>query len=70
MSPGRLEGKRPLMEQVRERTGCTVVALDHGGTVLMDIPNDFELGPDDSLYICGTTDGIARYRDEFSADKL
>jgi Trk K+ transport system NAD-binding subunit len=67
---GRLEGKRPLMERVRERTGCTVVALDHGGTVLLDIPNDVELGPDDSLYICGTTDGIAQYREEFSADRL
>jgi hypothetical protein len=61
---------RMLRKEIRERTGCTVVALDHEGTVLLDIPNDLELGPDDSLYICGTADGIARYREEFSADRL
>jgi Trk K+ transport system NAD-binding subunit len=70
VSAGLLEGKRPLMERIRERTGCTVVAVNRGGTVLMDIPNDLELGPEDSLYICGTVDGIARYRKDFSADRL
>lgn len=46
---------------VRERTGCTVVAVERNGTVLTDIGPDFGFGPDDELVIAGTDDGTNRF---------
>ncbi len=70
VSVGRLEGKNPLAGRIRERTGCTVVALKRGETVSMDFPPDLALASDDALYVCGTAEAISRYRQEFSADRL
>ena len=65
MSAGQLAGKNPVTERIRERTGCTVVAVERDGQVAMDFPASFRLSPDDALYICGTTDAVARYHEEF-----
>jgi Trk K+ transport system NAD-binding subunit len=67
LGPGRLVGKNPVAEGVRERTGCTVVAVERDGQVAADFPASFRLSPDDALYICGTTDAVARYHEEFPA---
>ena len=62
---GRLAGKNPVAERIRERTACTVVAVERDGRVGMDFPASFRLLADDALYICGTTDAVARYHEEF-----
>ena len=67
---GRLAGKNPVEERIRERTGCTVVAVERDGQIAMDFPASFRLSPDDALYICGTTDAVARYNEEFPASRL
>ena len=59
-----------MTERIRERTGCTVVAVERDGQVVMDFPASFRLSPDHALYICGTTDAIARYQEEFPASRL
>lgn len=60
-----LEGKNPLTARIRERTGCSVVAVERGEEVLMDFPREFSLAPGDALYICGTTDAVNQFYDEF-----
>ena len=67
---GRLAGKNPVEERIRERTGCTVVAVERDGQIAMDFPASFRLSPDDALYICGTTDAVARYNEEFPTSRL
>jgi Trk K+ transport system NAD-binding subunit len=67
---GRLEGKNPVAERIRERTGCTVVAVERDGQVAMDFPASFRLSHDDALYICGTTDSVALYNEEFPTSRL
>ena len=67
---GRLSGKNPVAEQIRERTGCTVVAVERDGRVSMDFPPSFRLSSNDALYICGTAHGVARYHEEFPASRL
>ncbi len=67
---GSLEGKNPVKERVRERTGCTVVAVEREGRVAMDFPPSFELLPDDVIYICGTASSVARYHERFPASRL
>ena len=66
---GRLAGKNPVAERIRERTGCTVVAVERDGQVAMDFPASLRLSADDALYICGTTDAVARYHEEFPASR-
>ena len=67
---GWLAGKNPLAERIRERTGCTIVAVERDGQVTMDFPASFRLSSDNALYICGTTDAVARYREEFPTSRL
>ncbi len=67
---GSLEGKNPVAERIRERTGCTVVAVERDGQVAMNYPASFLLSPDDALYICGTSDAVARYHEEFPTSRL
>ncbi len=70
VGPGRLEGRNPLTERIRETTGCTVVAVARDGEVIMEIPNTLRLAPEDVLYICGTADAIAQFNDKFSMSRL
>ncbi len=67
---GRLAGKNPVAERIRERTGCTVVAVERDGQVAMDFPASFQLSSDDALYICGTMNAVARYHEELPTSRL
>ena len=65
LRPGPLAGRHPLAVRIRERTGCSVVAVERAGDVLMAIPASLVLAPDDALYICGTPAAFDRYYEEF-----
>ncbi len=45
------------------------MAVERDGKVGMDFPASFRILMDDTLYICGTTDAIARYHEEFPASR-
>ena len=64
--PGGLAGRHPLAFGIRERTGCSVVAVERQGEILIDFPPDFELSSDDALYLCGTGNAFSRYREAFA----
>jgi Trk K+ transport system NAD-binding subunit len=68
--PGPLEGKNPLAARIRERTGCSVVAVERDDRILMDFPPSFTLSADDAIYICGTTKAVSLYYDEYPASRL
>ena len=63
---GRLVGHHPLKSKIREHTGCTVIAVERGGEILMDIPPSFVLAEDDALYVCGMVDAFDRFYEEFT----
>lgn len=52
--------------RIRERTGCTVVAVERDGEVLTDIGQEFRLQSADELIIAGTDDGTNRFVRLFS----
>ncbi len=54
LAAGRLAGHHPLKSGIRERTGCSVVAVERAGEIILDISPSFVLAEDDALYICGT----------------
>ena len=65
LRPGPLAGRHPLAARIRERTGCSVVAVERAGDVIMEIPASLVLEPEDALYICGTAAAFDRYYEEF-----
>ncbi len=66
LGAGRLAGHHPLESRIRERTGCTVVAVERGGEVIMDIPPSFVFAETDALYVCGTVNAFNRFYDAFA----
>jgi Trk K+ transport system NAD-binding subunit len=69
-APGRLAGRNLLTARIRERTGCTIVAVERDGQVLMDFPGDFTLSASDGLYLCGTRNALKRYDEAYPASRL
>ena len=40
--------------RVRQRTGCSVVAVERGDDLIVEFGAEFRFQPDDQVYICGT----------------
>jgi len=53
-----LEGRRPQDLQIRERTGCSVVAVERDEDVHVELGSDFVFRPGDSIYVCGSNEQI------------
>jgi Trk K+ transport system NAD-binding subunit len=52
----------PLADaRIRERTGCSIVAIERGEEVIADFGADFRMRPDDALYVSGTGDAVDRF---------
>ena len=66
---GRLAGRHPLESDVRERTGCTIVAVERDGRMVTEIPPSFTLSEGDGLYVCGTVDAFNRYYDRYAESR-
>jgi Trk K+ transport system NAD-binding subunit len=52
-------GQRP--GSIRQRTGCTVVAVERGEDVLVEFDAAFRFAPGDGVYIFGTTQDVRRF---------
>jgi Trk K+ transport system NAD-binding subunit len=50
---------------IRNRTGCTVVAADRDGSVVTDLGPAFVVESGDELVVAGTDESISRFRAEF-----
>jgi K+/H+ antiporter YhaU regulatory subunit KhtT len=51
---------------MRERTGCSVVAVERGDDVLTDFDDDFHFETDDALYVCGSNAAVRRFKEMFA----
>jgi Trk K+ transport system NAD-binding subunit len=47
--------------EIRRRTGCSVIAVERGEEVLIDLPAEVRFGPDDVLYVCGSAAAVRRF---------
>lgn len=56
-----LVGLHPSQLGIRERTGCSVVAVERDEDVLVSFPEEFSFAQGDSVYICGSTEGTQRF---------
>ncbi len=60
-SPGSLVEQPLATRLIRERTGCSVVAVERDDDVHVAFDGTFRLQPDDIVYVCGTKETIADY---------
>jgi K+/H+ antiporter YhaU regulatory subunit KhtT len=60
-----LEGRGPAALAIRERTGCSVVAVERGDEVRVDLGPDFRFQPDDAVYVCGSAEAVRRFGEVF-----
>jgi Trk K+ transport system NAD-binding subunit len=58
---GPLAGQRPADVRVRERTGCSIVAVERGEEVLVEFPPGFRFTSNDAVYVCGSHAALKRY---------
>jgi len=64
---GDLAGKPLASARVRERTGCSVVAIERGDDVIAEIGADFEVKDRDAVYVTGSSACIDRFFGAFPA---
>jgi Trk K+ transport system NAD-binding subunit len=60
-----LAGRHPSGLRIRDRTGCSVVAVERGDDVLVDLGPDFRFEPDDTVYVCGSSAAVQRFGEVF-----
>ncbi len=61
---GKLVGKPLNRILLQRRTGCSVVAIERGDEVLVDLDSnpDLRLEEEDLVYVCGSLDAVDRYK--------
>ena len=60
-----LEDHHPKQYDLREKTGCTVVAIERGDDLLVEFGAEFVIQTGDAVYICGSADAIQKFYREF-----
>lgn len=60
-----LEGHHPSELGIRERTGCSVVAVERGEDLLVDFGPEFEFAEMDAVYVCGSGEATGRFVEVF-----
>jgi K+/H+ antiporter YhaU regulatory subunit KhtT len=69
LDAGQLVDHHPLEPRIRALTGCTVIAVEREGEVIMDIPPELVLVEGDALYVCGTVDSFDLFYEEFAESR-
>ncbi len=57
---GPFAGKPLVTKRIREESGCAVVAVERGDEVIVEFAG-FTIAPDDTLYLSGSHEAIARF---------
>jgi Trk K+ transport system NAD-binding subunit len=60
-----LEKFHPKQNELREQTGCTVVAVERGEALLVEFNADFSFQTGDAVYICGSAEAAQKFGELF-----
>ena len=63
-----LENHHPKQNDLREKIGCTVVAVERGEELLVEFGADFKFATNDAVYICGSAEAAQRFYQSFPQD--
>ncbi|MGH7888153.1 MAG: cation:proton antiporter regulatory subunit, partial [Candidatus Binatia bacterium] len=56
-----LEKYDPKQPDLRDKTGCTVVAVERGEELLVEFGGAFKFEPNDAVYICGSAEAAQKF---------
>ncbi len=65
VSGGSLAGRHPVELGIREKTGCSVVAVERGDQLVMDFEQEFQFNSDDAVYIVGSSQATRAFLDAY-----
>ncbi|HZD41547.1 MAG TPA: NAD-binding protein [Terriglobales bacterium] len=60
-----LEGHHPSELGIREKTGCSVVAVERDEELMVELGSDFRFAASDAIYICGSSEATQKYSELF-----
>jgi Trk K+ transport system NAD-binding subunit len=60
-----LEGHRPSDLGIREKTGCSVVAVERDEQLMVELGSEFRFAAQDTIYICGSSEATQKYSEIF-----
>jgi len=63
-----LEKHHPKQTDLRDKTGCTVVAVERGEELLVEFAAEFKFAPNDAVYICGSAEASQKFYQLFPQD--
>lgn len=66
-APG-LADQRVADLAIRERTRCSVVAVERGDQVRVDLGADFRFEEGDTVYVCGSNEAVRRFHEVFGEE--
>lgn len=60
-----LEHRHPKQNDLREKTGCTIVAVERGEELLVEFGGEFKFQSGDAVYVCGSAEATQKFYDLF-----
>ncbi len=61
----RLTGHHPTSLDVRQKTGCSIVAVERGDDLIVDFDPEFRFAKDDLVYVCGTNAATLKFASDY-----
>jgi Trk K+ transport system NAD-binding subunit len=62
-----LSGRHPAELGIRERTGVSIVAVERGDEMVVELGADFRFREQDAIYVCGPPEAVRKFGEEFGA---
>jgi Trk K+ transport system NAD-binding subunit len=64
-----LEKYHPRENNLRDETGCAVIAVERGDELLVEFDADFAFQGDDAAYVCGSPEATKKFSQRFPAER-
>jgi len=64
-----LEKYHPKQFDIRDKTGCTVVAVERADELLVEFTQDFHFQAGDAVYLCGSADATRKFYEVFPQEQ-
>ncbi len=61
----RLAGRHPTSLDVRQKTGCSIVAVERGDDLIVEFDPEFRFAESDLVYACGTNAATVKFASEY-----
>jgi len=58
---GGLAGRHPSQLEIRQKTGCSVVAVERGEDLMMEFGPDFRFESEDAIFVCGSSEATRTF---------